>query len=608
MKFDDLARNAAKAVRDQVEGHPLPGMERRGSPLRRVAVALGAAVLVTGAVLGATGVLRGDRTDTVDEPPSTTLSSDTTTTQPASTSPTTLQESPSTSIPTQMTVPAGEGGEWLSVPHDPEVLAAARMEAITNHNDSTLVAVGFTTSGNTLIDQPLAWWSVDGIAWQRVEIEAENAALFDVASAGGRLVAVGSSDHAAAVWTSIDGTAWTPVVTPEGVFQRTRNSAITAVAAYQDGFVAVGQETLIELSDALEGGYADDEYQRAVVWTSPDGSTWTRIENPSFGGSGFTTMLDVATNGSTLVAVGSTGLYETTIVPRAWFSEDGRSWQSALIDDDSEYAFMTTVTTDGQFYYAAGSDLSEGLDTGAKWAGDGGGWERDGVIEPSGELGVDVRPSSYLVTPRGRVIVSEFPGSVWFIDPSGESPFSPVWAEFPLDPPVNDPNFGDAIWVGDRVVVVGSHWDTTDGAMRSAVWQWIPPEPVVTPTVEVPDPNGPLCSAVERISPDSALWDEVAAALFEQVRVRLGLTDENQPVYVEGVIHDGSIALIVWFDRGPGGMTLWVGETIENGWAFTAVWDRFGGSAEEILGAIDAAFPNAPPGLLCIDTEAFRTQ
>jgi hypothetical protein len=482
------------------------------------------------------------------------------------------------------------------------------MKAITVHN-GTLVAVGFHTEGETLTDRPFAWWSADGIMWERTEIEADHATFLDVASSGGRLVAVGRSDNAAAAWTSTDGTAWTPVASTEGAFDSAHNTSITAVAAYQDGFVAVGQETLIELADPLESGYADDEYSRAVVWTSPDGLTWTRIEDPTFGGLGFTGMWDVATNGTTLVAVGRTALSETRVVPKAWYSEDGRFWQSALIDDSSEFAFMTAVSSDGEFYWAAGSDLSEGRDTGAKWIGDGGGWERDGVIEPEGELGVEVSPSSYLVTPLGRILVGGYSGSVWFIEPPENYPFFPaLWREFKMDPPVNDPIFGDALWVGDRVVIVGSHWSPTDQANRAAVWQWIPPEPLIPPTVEVPDPDGSLCADVERIDPESSLWEEVAAGLFEALEAELGLTAENRVIYVEGVNHDGWVAVISWFDRSTYGMTLWVGVPNGSSWGFTPIWSRFGAPAEEILGALNAAFPDAPPGLLCIDTEAFRTQ
>ncbi len=123
MKFDDLAREASNAVQAQVENHPLPGVDRRGSWSRRLALALGAAAIVTGAVLGVTGLLGGDVIETIDEP-STTATTDTTTLEPSTTS----------TIPTVVTSPAGEGGQWLRVPHDPEVFAPDQMEAITNHN------------------------------------------------------------------------------------------------------------------------------------------------------------------------------------------------------------------------------------------------------------------------------------------------------------------------------------------------------------------------------------------------------------------------------------------------------------------------------------------
>ncbi len=77
---------------------------------------------------------------------------------------------------------------------------------------------------------------------------------------------------------------------------------------------------------------------------------------------------------------------------------------------------------------------------------------------------------------------------------------------------------------------------------------------------------------------------------------------------VAGVLSEGWVAVVAWFDQTDRPITLWIGKPDGADWTFTPVWGRFGGSAEEILGAIDAAFPDAPPGLLCIDTEAFRTQ
>jgi hypothetical protein len=602
MRFDDLARKASDAVHQQVDGHPLPGMHRRRSPLQRLVFALGAAVVLAAAVLGVAGLLQGDTVDPIDEPSTTsTLAGENTTTT----------DTPSTVTSTTTTVtapPVGEGGEWFQVPHHPDVFTPARMLAVTRHG-TYLVAVGAEADPQTSAGRPVSWTSIDGVNWQRSTIEVDNARFLDVASGNDLLVAVGSINNAPAIWTSPDGSNWTPISGLDGGSTIQPNTSIRAVVPYQDGFVAVGQEILIEATVPPENGYEYDDFGRAAVWLSPDGFSWTRLDDPSFGGAGYTEMADIGTNGSTLVVVGRTILSETRFVPRAWYSEDGRSWQEAPIDDDSEMAGMTTVTTDGVLFYAAGTDRSSGPDLGAKWISDGRSWERDGTIDAEVPVAGEVGAVSYLITPRGKLIIGGFKGSIWFVEPPENYPFFPaVWRESAMYPSVTDPALGSAVWVGDRVVVVGSYYSSTDEAVRAAVWHWIPPDPLVPPTIEPPDPNGPLCAEVVEIDPESTVWDEVAGGLFDQERVARGLTEQNVVIYVEGVTQDGWVTFISWFDRTVEGMTLWVGEPVEPGWSFTPVWGRFGAPAEEILGALDQRFPAAPPGLFCIDTEPFRSQ
>ncbi len=340
-----------------------------------------------------TVVVDRNRGELTVDPSATTLE----VTEPAATSSSTPAVSPGTTLPAKAPTAVERNGQWVSVPHDPDVFGPAAMTGIASHG-GTLVAVGFEVDAVTSMGRPLAWWSVDRIGWQRAEIEADNAELFGVSSANGLVVAVGRSDNAGAIWTSTDGADWTPVAAPKGVFDLAANTTISAVVPYRDGFVAVGQEILTEVTDGLETGYEHDEFSRAAVWVSSDGFSWTRIEDPSFGGSGFTQMQDVATNGTTVVAVGRVSLSETRSVPKAWYSEDGRSWQAAPIDDDSDHAFMSTVTSDGQFYSAAGGDLASGHQTGAAWLSDGPSWERDGTIDTA-------VASCSLYTPDGHIVV-----------------------------------------------------------------------------------------------------------------------------------------------------------------------------------------------------------
>lgn len=122
--------------------------------------------------------------------------------------------------------------------------------------------------------QPAAWWSADGLAWQRAEVTGGasewGARLGDVFAGPGGLVAVdegtpvdivepeGSSVQKPQVspgpprvWTSTDGTAWTPVtVDPETAFR--------PIAS--DGMAILGRST--------HGGLA----------ISADGTTWRALD------------------------------------------------------------------------------------------------------------------------------------------------------------------------------------------------------------------------------------------------------------------------------------------------------------------------------------------
>lgn len=65
-------------------------------------------------------------------------------------------------------------------------------------------------------------------------------------------------------WFSPDGLSWAGVPHDETVFGGTDSQAMWSVVAGSSGLVAVGHEPSASGSDA-------------AVWTSPDGSTWSRV-------------------------------------------------------------------------------------------------------------------------------------------------------------------------------------------------------------------------------------------------------------------------------------------------------------------------------------------
>jgi hypothetical protein len=152
----------------------------------------------------------------------------------------------------------------------------------------------------------------------------------DVVNSDGTLVAVGATYDCLgcgpSVWLSGNGVEWTRVFTdPNGFFMR-------AATASEHGVIAVGDAT----NDAGE--------PTATVWTSPDGTNWTRGELP-----GGRQAWDITSGGPGYVAVGSVARIEgDTIYQDAavWTSVDGSVWTRGKDDADLfTNAQITTIVT-----------------------------------------------------------------------------------------------------------------------------------------------------------------------------------------------------------------------------------------------------------------------
>jgi hypothetical protein len=240
---------------------------------------------------------------------------------------------------------------WNRAPFDP-VFRAADLSSVIAGGPG-LVAVGRSPFG------PSAWFSTDGMHWQRAEVPlvpanaARESELRDVAVVGGRLVAAGSlalesGDDGVRtemiLWTSTDGMQWTEVALDPGVFAPT--SEVRSLASSPNGLVAVGWHH--EVVEVPGGGYAVIE---PAAWTSPDGLRWHRapadqdafvsryrVEAPASPQrahlAGFTTeggLVSVAAGSGGYVAVGGDGAAgDSGCCPAAeaavWTSVDGVSW------------------------------------------------------------------------------------------------------------------------------------------------------------------------------------------------------------------------------------------------------------------------------------------
>ena len=196
--------------------------------------------------------------------------------------------------------------------------------------DGTALALASTPaassapSGALVKSGPIGWVRVG----DQAAFHAPVGVMEAVVAGGPGLVAVGDGCSRslprchAAVWTSPDGHAWTRVVDSSvfdvGTYPAGRWGEMTDIIAGGPGLIAVGREAL-------------ESAQRAVVWSSPDGSTWTRLPNSSDFDHG--TIEAVTAGGPGFVAVG-TEINGPKAVAAVYTSADGLAWkQGATIRD-----------------------------------------------------------------------------------------------------------------------------------------------------------------------------------------------------------------------------------------------------------------------------------
>ena len=99
-----------------------------------------------------------------------------------------------------------------------------------------------------------------------------------IVGGGPGLLAVGSSRSSPAVWSSVDGATWSRALGVDNASGTGYNRWMSAVVVGGPGLVAVGGERPIRVDPSgtpIDNDRYDDD--DAAVWTSVDGSTWTRV-------------------------------------------------------------------------------------------------------------------------------------------------------------------------------------------------------------------------------------------------------------------------------------------------------------------------------------------
>jgi len=299
-----------------------------------------------------------------------------------------------------------DGITWSRLPHDEEVFGGGWMESVTEGGPG-LVAVGSSGSNEErgLVGRAAVWTSADGITWSRVphdEAIFGGTSMNGVIAGGPGLVAVGG-DGDAAVWTSVDGLTWSRVPHDEEIFGGPGEQWMGNVTVGGPGLVAVGVSRRIDETASAavvwtsvdgiswsrvhhEEAVFDGELYMggvtaggpglvavggdgdAVVWTSVDGITWSRVprDDSVFGGPGDQEPASVTVGGPGLVAVGMEGYCECSVsespngyVPVVWTSVDGVTWSRVPYDEavfgDHSQLTVTSVTAGGPGLVAVGT-------------------------------------------------------------------------------------------------------------------------------------------------------------------------------------------------------------------------------------------------------------
>jgi hypothetical protein len=202
---------------------------------------------------------------------------------------------------------SADGRRWEPLPDD-HAFADARIDGLAVlPGAATVVAVG--RGGDAKSSSGAAAWSSTngGTSWHRATLPADGAVMHAVVAGANAVVAVGTNGASteAVTWTSTDGATWQ--VGPSAAALDNFGLKIEMRAVTWDGgrFVAGGH--------LLFG----TQFPSAVIWTSPDGRTWTRARDVAAFSQG--KVQAVSRGGPGLIASGNFGAPDFSI-PTVWVS------------------------------------------------------------------------------------------------------------------------------------------------------------------------------------------------------------------------------------------------------------------------------------------------
>ncbi len=247
-----------------------------------------------------------------------------------------------------------DGIAWTELPPDPNFnnqFLSYNSFVINNINDISPGGPGFVAAGagvfgmlySTGGQETCVWTSPGLTGWARVPYDAAifggkslqmntiAAAPPGVVAGGYVFGASGQYDRDGQIWTSPDGLAWTQQPWNGAVFGGAGDQEVMGLSAGGPGAVAVGYSAV---STGVDRDYT------ALVWTSPDGVTWTRTQSSADALAGGR-LTSIMRWGPGLVAGGSVTQQDedTTIrfmTAGIWESGDGITWSRTLLPRQDE--------------------------------------------------------------------------------------------------------------------------------------------------------------------------------------------------------------------------------------------------------------------------------
>jgi hypothetical protein len=359
-------------------------------------------------------------------------------------------------------------------------LATYSVAQVIRRTDGAYLAIAFGQEARILASADGRTWTIEPGDRALLQAAANHISVVSgVAEGANGFVAVGAtalddfSGGDARAWTSTDGLAWQVAEASAG----TTDAEMRAVAAGVAGYVAVGSDGFPGANTQLPGA------RGAAVWTSADGSKWTRVDTQSsFAGA---IMSGVLWAGGGYVAWGETfagRIGPGTNLPPIWTSPDGSHWQrsSGITDAGGPGAPIASITSIGSTLVAVGvrqlPETENGLAVPAAWistdrgrtwvpasvGGDTIGAQRSGGMSDVGVVGSDLIGVGRIETADGLGPAS---AAVWRSADRGST-----WVRLPDDPTFARAGMGHILPLPDGFAVFGEADDPNAYANPDLLW------------------------------------------------------------------------------------------------------------------------------------------